>query len=172
MTLRRGVEWRRGDADHQNIFVAANTDDEKRIVLVRYPLLIVGVHDAVQPPAPRTLPGRGFYFVMTQTVGVIGANFDGANAGNAVWTSFVLGVVHLRAQRSSADRPAMSLRQLPDTTVLVGFLLCRRVGGCVASEQAIVGIGDPKQDLTQYMQYSILNSCPRMVLRRGVLADS
>ena len=66
-----GIQWRKGDTDHQKLFVVANADDKKRIVLVRCdadPRLFMGVHDEVEPPSLRTIPGRGFDFVMTHTV--------------------------------------------------------------------------------------------------------
>ena len=42
-------------------------------------------------------------------------------------------------------------------------------GSAGCAEQTMVGSGDPKQYFTKYMQYYIFNSCPRIVLRMGVL---
>ena len=51
----------------------ANGDDKMRIVCCRADcnallFLGLGVGDDVEPPSPRTLPGRGFDFVMSHTV--------------------------------------------------------------------------------------------------------
>ena len=65
------IRWHHGCGENQKLFAIANTDDANNVVLVRCdadPLLFLGVCDDVEPPSVRTIAGRGFDFVMAQTV--------------------------------------------------------------------------------------------------------
>ena len=68
-----GVSWHSGSQSGARLFILANADDKKRIVVCRadcdaLSFLGLGVEDDVPPPSPRTMPCRGFDFAMSHTM--------------------------------------------------------------------------------------------------------